>query len=408
MDLRSTTAAAIAVESYGAAVARGTAGLGGEADAPRDERVKLLDGLLAHMFARGIALTPEAVALARKQGLLERIRYVYVEHVRDRDALKEMLVARTDVFLRSGPPAEGEDPVAEWERPVFKCKNLQDASKKMWDERHRFLNNQKIFRYLLFMTMVLVVAFCWVGMDVVFLSRDGAQQAVAMRFVDEEWSPGNTFMELATPGDWWAWAEGPLLDALYEDPLPVWDGRGRPRAAAAAQRRFPLLGGLGTAVGAPRLRMLATKPGKSGPTGACGYGRLPGAKSDRARLADPKEESFCFSYYSEKTELKKDLRATDARVGKALEHRKTGEGSWQGWRWRAPRSTATKRTCSTATREPGATSRTFPATPRPERRSSKASRTRPGSRRTRGRSSSRPSCTRRPTTGGTTSWSKWP
>ena len=76
-----------------------------------------------------------------------------------------MLVARTDVFLRSGPPAEGEDPVAEWERPVFKCKNLQDASKKMWDERHQFLNNQKIFRYLLFMTMVLVVAFCWVGMD---------------------------------------------------------------------------------------------------------------------------------------------------------------------------------------------------------------------------------------------------
>ena len=121
----------------------------------------------------------------------------------------------------------------------------------MWDERHRFLNNQKIFRYLLFMTMVLAVAFCWVGMDVVFLSRDGAQQAVAMRFVDEEWSPGNTFMELATPGDWWAWAEGPLLDALYEDPLPVWDGRGRPRAAAAAPRRFPLLGGLGTAVGAP-------------------------------------------------------------------------------------------------------------------------------------------------------------
>ena len=340
MDLKSTTAAAIAVESYGAAVARGTAGLGGEADAPRDERVKLLDGLLAHMFARGIALTPEAVALARKQGLLERIRYVYVEHVRDRDALKEMLVARTDVFLRSGPPAEGEDPVAEWERPVFKCKNLQDASKKMWDERHRFLNNQKIFRYLLFMMMVLVVAFFWVGMDFVFLSRDGAQQAVAMRFVDEEWSPGNTFMELATPGDWWAWAEGPLLDALYEDPLPVWDGRGRPRAAAAAQRRFPLLGGLGTAVGAPRLRMLATKPGKSGPTGACGYGRLPGAKSDRARLADPKEESFCFSYYHEDTELVEKLRATDARVGNALVHDppgKTAQGSWQGWRWRAPK-----------------------------------------------------------------------
>ena len=341
MDLKSTTAAAIAVESYGAAVARGTAGLGGEADAPRDERVKLLDGLLAHMFARGIALTPEAVALARKQGLLERIRYVYVEHVRDRDALKEMLVARTDVFLRSGPPAEGEDPVAEWERPVFKCKNLQDASKKMWDERHRFLNNQKIFRYLLFMTMVLVVAFCWVGMDVVFLSRDGAQQAVAMRFVDEEWSPGNTFMELATPGDWWAWAEGPLLDALYEDPLPVWDSQGRPRAAAAPQRRFPLLGGLGTAVGAPRLRMLATKPGKSGPTGACGYGRLPGAKSDRPRLADPKEESFCFSYYSKETELVQNLDATDARVGNALAHDPPGkraEGSFfPPWRWRAPK-----------------------------------------------------------------------
>ena len=93
LDLRSTTAAAIAVESYGAAVARGT-GLGGEADAPRDERVKLLDGLLAHMFARGIALTPEAVALARKQGLLERIRYVYVEHVRDRDALSRRCWSR--------------------------------------------------------------------------------------------------------------------------------------------------------------------------------------------------------------------------------------------------------------------------------------------------------------------------
>ena len=61
MDLKSTTAAAIAVESYGAAVARGTAGLGGEAAAPRDERFQLLDGLLAHMFARGIALTPDCL-----------------------------------------------------------------------------------------------------------------------------------------------------------------------------------------------------------------------------------------------------------------------------------------------------------------------------------------------------------
>ena len=35
-----------------------------------------------------------------------------------------------------------------------------------------------------------------------------------------------------------------------------------------------------------------------------------------------------------------DLRATDARVGNALVHDPPGEtaqGSWQGWRWRAPK-----------------------------------------------------------------------
>mmetsp|Transcript_5165 Transcript_5165/g.12395 ORF Transcript_5165/g.12395 Transcript_5165/m.12395 type:complete len:208 (-) Transcript_5165:1344-1967(-) len=112
------------------------------------------------------------------------------------------------------------------------------------------------------------------------------------------------------------------------------------------------------------------------------------------------------------TPKRRSSRKTYARPtpasGKRSSTEKPGKGRGRGGAGGRPRSTATKRTCSTATREPGATSRTFPATPRPERRSSKASRTRPGSRRTRGRSSSRPSCTRRPTTGGTTSWSKWP
>lgn len=288
------------------------------------------------MFAHGIALAPEAVVCARGNGLLEQIRYIYVEHVNDRDALKEMLVKRTDVFLRMPPQAGDEPPVAPWQRPIFKCKKLQDVSKKMWNESHRFLQNKTIFRYLLFMSTVLAVAFFWAGMDFVFLSRDAAQQAVAMRFVDEEWSPQNTFLEVATPGDWWAWAEGPLLDALYEDPLPVWDGKGRPRATASHQRRFPLLGGLGTAVGAPRLRMLATKPGASNEeTGACSYGRLPNSKSDRGRLEN--EESVCFSYYDPTTELVEDLQTTDARVGNAFLHDPPQEDAYHGWRYHAPK-----------------------------------------------------------------------
>ena len=72
----------------------------------------------------------------------------------------------------------------------------------------------------------------------------------------------------------WQWAEGPLLDALYEDPLPVWrDGVTLAPPPMAGGARFPLLGGLGTAVGAPRLRMLATEPCEGDPgTGACSYG----------------------------------------------------------------------------------------------------------------------------------------
>ena len=329
-----TSIAAIAVACY--AEALGGAGLGGEATAPKDKRVKRLDDLLGLMFAHGIALAPEAVVCARGNGLLEQIRYIYVEHVNDRDALKEMLVKRTDVFLRMPPQAGDEPPVAPWQRPIFKCKKLQDVSKKMWNESHRFLQNKTIFRYLLFMSTVLAVAFFWAGMDFVFLSRDAAQQAVAMRFVDEEWSPQNTFLEVATPGDWWAWAEGPLLDALYEDPLPVWDGKGRPRATASHQRRFPLLGGLGTAVGAPRLRMLATKPGASNEeTGACSYGRLPNSKSDRGRLEN--EESVCFSYYDPTTELVEDLQTTDARVGNAFLHDPPQEDAYHGWRYHAPK-----------------------------------------------------------------------
>ena len=151
------------------------------------------------------------------------------------------------------------------------------------------------------------------------------------------------------------------------------DGRGGPARRRRRRGASPARGP-GHTVGAPRLRMLATKPGESGPTGACGYGRLPGAKSDRPRLADPKEESFC-SLLPKETGLVQNLDATDARVGERCA-RPAGEKSGRVVFPRAggrPRSRLPKE--SSATREPGATSRTFPATPRPARRSSKASRT---------------------------------
>ena len=67
--------------------------------------------------------------------------------------------------------------------------------------------------------------------------------------------------------------------------------------------------GLGTAVGAPRLRMLATEPGKGDPgTGACSYGRMSGGKDATHGRLESEQNCVCFSHYTQGTAVETDLQ----------------------------------------------------------------------------------------------------
>jgi len=314
-----------------------------------------LDDLIACCFRCGADLGAGAVAVAERTRLLARTRILYVEHCRDTRSLRDAVRRTPDLFLRRIEGATVEDsvvqdcgpksptakialwadsvagpseaapvkaPKAPWEEHLFSLKRLQVEATAVWHERMLYHQARHFLLQLGFLAIFLWVATEVVGFDVLIAQRDAVQQALRTRLVEDEWAPGNGFLDVATPADFWSWAEGPLLSSVYEPELPIFG-----RAAFTAEAdKFPVLGGLGYVIGAPRLRMVASIADDA-VLSACDYA--------------PSEPRFgggdaCVAYYSSATELERDLgpaasEETPAALAaaRALRHSEAAKG-WMG------------------------------------------------------------------------------
>lgn len=271
-----------------------------------------LDDMIKLMFECHFTLKSDAIRVAEAHPeLLARVRYMFVEYSRPASALKHVLEVAPDLFLKgrfaSTFKARVDDATfvaklekSPWEAPVFALKRLQKETNKLWMERMIFIQNRQLLGYVGYLMLVLYVTAEIVGMDMCIVSRDTAQQALRTRFVDEEWEPANGFLDVATPDNWWSWAEGPLLSAIYEPTLTTWQNNGRLKTSLVKNSTvpFPLLGGLAFAVGQPVLRMLGTKSDESY-LGACAYN--PGGKRLQGSV------DSCFSFYDESVGLDSSL-----------------------------------------------------------------------------------------------------
>ncbi|KAJ8599032.1 hypothetical protein CTAYLR_007672 [Chrysophaeum taylorii] len=303
-----------------------------------------LDAIIKLMFECEFKLNSQAIRAAEEYPeVLARTRYLFVEHSRPSNALKHLLEEIPDIFLRrrfkscvpssyslksTKTSAEGSAAVfpkadkTPWEAPVFALKRLQQEVKKVWVERMIFTQNRQLLLHVAFLVVVLYVAAEIVGMDLCIVSRDALQQALRTRLVEEEWEPANGYMEIATPSNWWQWAEGPLLDAIYEPTLPTWDKKGKLKSSDDnVSSRFPLLGGLAFAVSQPRLRMFGTLPDEKH-LGACSY------KPGTQRLGRNGES--CFSFFDANVELdealEQDVPVSSATAAYAFDYKARAKG----------------------------------------------------------------------------------
>ena len=293
-----------------------------------------LDDMMASMFRCGFTFNGAVIREAHKYHLLARLRYLYVENC-DTDSVERLLNEIPSIFLKRNVDVKLHNKdgamavlpkayTTPWEAPVFGLKALQFVTQKVWAAKMMFRVNRQLVVYVVFMLIVLYVAAEIVGMELFMLSRDAFQQALRTRLVEEEWYPANGFLEVATPDDFWQWVEGPMLGAIYEPQLPVWrsDGSEDQDAAGAGTSEggvFPLLGGLGIAIGQPRLRMVATRPNEQF-AGGCGYG------PSRMRFGR-RDSTRCFSFFSEEAQLDRNLKkkglseSSSTLVSEALEYK---------------------------------------------------------------------------------------
>lgn len=293
-----------------------------------------LDDVIRLMFESAFEMRTEAIRAAEANPeLLARIRYMFVQHSRPAGALKQLLEVAPEVFLKGRrnvlPPGYGDKDTLHapkvdkppWEAPVFALKRLQKETNKLWTEEMIFTQNRQLLGHVAFLIVVTFVTVEIVGGDMAIVSRDAVQQAFRTRFVDEEWEPGNGFLDIATPDNFWAWAEGPLLSAMYEPTLQTWDDDGSLRSSSSgsssfnntdddSKNRFPLLGGLAFAVGPPALRMLGTVPDES-VLSACSYS--PGGTSLDG------DGYSCFSFFDERVQLGSRLQWQSALGSEAAE-----------------------------------------------------------------------------------------
>ena len=290
-----------------------------------------IDDMIALMFRCGFTFNEAVIREAHQYHLLARLRYLYVQNC-DHDAVETLLNDIPSVFLKRNFDVKHHNPDAmvilpkayttPWEAPVFGLKKLQEVTQKVWAARMMFRINRQLLGYVIFMVTVLYVAAEIVGMEIFMVSRDAFQQALRTRLVEEEWYPMNGFLEVATPDDWWQWAEGPLLSAIYEPQLPAWQKNGEPATSSSSSEVFPLLGGLAIAIGQPRLRMVATQPNDRY-LGGCAYA------PSKMRFGR-RDSTRCYSFFSESAALDRTLKQDiSENVAEALKF-KTRTLGWLG------------------------------------------------------------------------------
>ena len=75
------------------------------------------------------------------------------------------------------------------------------------------INIRNLIVYIVFLAFTCVVAYGRVNVDNFYFPK-----VVEGTFLDESWEndmPGYTFRDVGNIANFWSWAEGPLLDALY-------------------------------------------------------------------------------------------------------------------------------------------------------------------------------------------------